>query len=432
MAKIFKGKGRYFGVRFAAATLALALFVSPGAARNDPTFDFGTADKPLKRALIGASLLLTNDFGKKPDPLDLFTAAREDYGRLISALYANGYYGPEIHILIDGREAAEIPATDAPETIGSIKLSVKPGPRFRFSRTEITPLAAGTELPAEFRVGKPAFATAMTDAANAGIEGWRQEGHAKARLSSQSIVADHASQQIAADLRLDAGPKLRFGQLIVKGNGRLRQERLRKIAGFPSGEVYDPDELEKVVDRLRRTGVFRRIALTEAERIRDENLLDVTLDLQEEALRRYGFGLQVTSGDGTDLSAFWLHRNLFGGGERLRIDGTLFSLGKRSGALSYDLGARIDRPATPITDSSAFAEAHLSRLNLLGLRLSESSFALGLTRTFSDSFSAEAALEFSYQTLRGGGFNADFTSLALPVKAKWDRRDDILLPSRGS
>ena len=34
-----------------------------------------------------------------------------------------------------------------------------------------------------------------------------------------------------------------------------------------------------------------------------------------------GFGAEVSSTDGAMLSGFWMHRNLFGGAERLRIDG---------------------------------------------------------------------------------------------------------------
>ena len=36
----------------------------------------------------------------------------------------------------------------------------------------------------------------------------------------------------------------------------VRAERVQRIAGLPTGEVYSPDEVERAAERLRRTGAF--------------------------------------------------------------------------------------------------------------------------------------------------------------------------------
>lgn len=421
--------------RISAALMAGFLCLSlagPSGALDDLSYSFGSADKKLSRSLADASLLLKGERGARADTLDIFTAARADYGRLIGALYAQGYYAPEISILIDGREAADIPATQAPSQISTVRLVVDPGPRFRFAQARMRPYAPGTRLPHDYRDGQPAYSTAIEDAAQAGIDGWRRLGYAKARVADQSILADHANQRLQAEILLDAGPKLTFGRLIVQGNEHIAERRLRKITGYREGAVYNPAALEKVADRLRRTGVYRRVAITEAEQIGADGRLDISLDLEEEALRRYGFGLQASSADGADLSAFWLHRNLFGGAERLRIDGLVQSIGKTSGFTSYELGARIDRPATPTADSTAFSEATFSRLSLLTLDLRSYSLGFGLSRVLSEQLTVTAGVTYVGQTLSDTGFQVRFRSLALPVSVKIDRRDDILLPTKGS
>ena len=101
--------------------------------------DFQTPGAPdgLRDDLMAASLLQAARRDRVTDPQDLFAAARAEYGRLLGALYAGGYYSGVIHVLIDGREAASIAPLDAPGQISRIEVIVDPGPAFTFSRAEI-------------------------------------------------------------------------------------------------------------------------------------------------------------------------------------------------------------------------------------------------------------------------------------------------------
>jgi translocation and assembly module TamA len=98
--------------------------------------------------------------GQEKAALDLFADARAEYGKLLSALYAAGYYGPIIHVLIDGREAGSIAPLDAPSAIGKIVVTVDPGPAFVLSTAQIAPMAAGQTVPSDFAAGKGAAAGA--------------------------------------------------------------------------------------------------------------------------------------------------------------------------------------------------------------------------------------------------------------------------------
>ena len=200
----------------------------------------------------------------RSDAQDYFAAARAEYAALLAALYARAFYSPVITVSVDGREAAGIAPLDAPETIRQIIVTVQPGPDFAFSQTRIAPLAAGTKLPAEFAIGKPAATGVIRDAAKAAVEGWRNTGHAKAAVGEQDLIVDHRARTLAASLGMQPGPRLRFGRFSIQGQERMREDRIRVIAGFPEGEVFDPAELRRSADRLRRTGVFRSVSLAEA------------------------------------------------------------------------------------------------------------------------------------------------------------------------
>ena len=101
------------GAAFLAVVVAGAL---PGQALDGVTFTVAGGDKTLTRDLRAASGLV--GAGKDKVALELFADARAEYGKLLSALYAAGHYGPVIHVLIDGREADSIAPLDAPKAIG--------------------------------------------------------------------------------------------------------------------------------------------------------------------------------------------------------------------------------------------------------------------------------------------------------------------------
>lgn len=417
--------------RAIAGLLALPL-AFPVLALDDLSFSFSGVDRKLKRSLLSASLMAEADRDGNTNPQDVFAAARADYARFLGALYAEGFYGPSVHILIDGREAADIPVTDPPDRIANIRVRIEAGRRFRFDAARMKPYAPGTTLPPAYRDGQVAQSTAISAAARAGIDGWRDLGHAKAAVTGQDITADHATGRVTSWVLLDAGPRLTFGKLNLTGQERMKTHRIVKIAGYPPGAVFNPETLEKMTRRLRRTGIFRSVVVSEAERPNADGSLDINLTVEEEALRRFGFGAEISSADGANLSAFWLHRNLFGGGERLRLDGLIKGIEGQDYFAEYELGARIDRPGTPFTDSSVFAEVTYDRSEVQNVELETLVFGIGATRVITEKLTAEAGLFYSYGELDFPGYSQDFQALSLPISLKWDRRDDPLDPTQGS
>ncbi|CAN0178407.1 unnamed protein product, partial [Chrysoparadoxa australica] len=275
---------------------------------------------------------------------DLLSAAQADYGRIIALLYDAGYFGPTINILVDGREAAGISPVSAPAQIGEIALNVDAGPRFTFGRIGISPRAGATEPTAGFAPGETARVSVLRNATAAHIEGWRQEGHAKARVAGQEITARHPDRAIDASVTLDPGPRLRLGNLSITGESAVREERIREIAGWPSGTVFDPDTLALVQKRLRRTGTFGSANLTEAEIANADGTLDVTATINDQLPRRYSFGAEFGTLDGLTLSGSWLHRNIFGGAERLLVEGEVAGIAGDTGGTDYSLSAKLSRP----------------------------------------------------------------------------------------
>ncbi len=390
------------------------------------------ADDGLKNALRAASLSVAAEAEEGPTAQDLLTAARADYAQLLGVLYAMGYYSPVIRISVDGREAAEIPPFSTPARIRSVKLRVIPGPQFRFSQAKIAPLAPATKIPDGFASGKIAYSGTIRDAADAGVEGWRDTGHAKVVISGQDLVADHNTNTLGADIRLSPGPKLRFGRLTTSGKTRVRPERVRAIAGLPEGEVFSPEELRKSATRLRRTGTFRSVALIESDVVGSGNTLDIDAAVVDQKRRRLGFGAEISSLEGLTLSGFWLHRNLLGGAERLRIGAEVAGIGGDTGGQDLSLSARFDRPATFSPDTGLYVLGTVEERDEPEYFERTTWLGAGLTHIFSDHLTGEIGIALRHSQAEDDLGKRNFDHVFIPANLTWDGRDVPLDATKGA
>ena len=410
--------------RLGGLIIALCLVANTAAfAFEGIDFSVSGAPKSLEKDLRAASILLASQKSKAPDAQDLFADARAEYAVLLNALYARGYYSGVIHVYVDGAEAATISPLDAPQVIAKIKVAVDPGPVFTFSKASIAPLAVKTELPDGFAVGKTAESGVILAAVGTGVEGWRKRGHALAKPASQDLAADHAAAKLSADIALDPGPKLRFGRLVIKGQDRMREARIRAIAGLPEGRVFSPDDLDQAAARLRRTGVFKSVTLTEDTAVTRPDLLGITALVVEEKRRRYSFGAEIASFDGLRLNGSWLHRNLFGGAERLTISGEILNIGVQSGGVDYGLGVTLDRPATFSADITLSFGAGIQRLDEADFKADIFDISAKLTRVYSDELLAVAGFNYEYSKVTDPSGTQTYRAVSLPMGMTWDRRD---------
>ena len=417
------------------AAFATCLVVaSPGQALDQLVFSTPGASGELRTALERSSPLSRAEADGITDPLEVFSIARVEYGRLIGTLYEAGHYSAVINVLIDGREAAEMSPLDPPAQIGTIEVRVNPGPEFVFGRADIGPLAPNTSARGAFVPGAPARSTVIRDAARDAVDDWRDRGHAKAEPADQDIVADHGTQRLDAAVTIRPGPRLRFGDLRPTGQQRVRPERIVAIAGLPTGERFSPEAATRTATRLRRTGAFSSVALREAEVPNPDNTLDFDVSLVEAPRRRIGAGAEYDTEDGVRLSAFWMHRNLLGGAERFRVEGEVGGIGARSGGIDFRLGTEFTRPATFTPDTALTLGAILESEDQRDFTARRARVSVGVTHLFSDSLTGDAAIEYQFERARfgtRGNLRRNFSTVALPLGLTWDRRNDTLDPTRG-
>lgn len=408
----------------------------PASAFDTLRFDLpaGTEDS-VADSLRATSTLAGLEAQDSRPAADVLAAAQGDYTRLVETLYAQGFYAPTVRILLDGQEAALIPPFSAPAQISTVQVVVNPGPAFRFGTTSIAPLAPDTPQTTGFSSGEPALATTVRGAVDDAVLGWRHAGHPKVQIVGQDIAARHTDARLDVAVRVDPGPRLRFGDVVVTSDSAVKAPRIRQVAGIPRGEVYNPDDLEKAAARLRAAGPFRSVTLTEAETPGPDGTLDVEISVTDRAPRRFGAGVELTSNEGLMLSGFWLHRNLFGGAERFRVDAEARQLGGQGVQSDYSLSARFEKPAVYGPDTLFYLTGEVSYEDEPDYLSEKVGFGIGVNREFSDTLTGALGFALSRSRVTDlylpGNPVREIDVFSMPTALTWDTRDVPLDATKG-
>jgi translocation and assembly module TamA len=393
-----------------------------------------TGDNDIESVLQAAS----NLWGDREEPASgaagLIAKARSDYRRLLATLYSEARYGGTISIRIDGREAADLPPDAVLAETANVAIAINTGPAFAFRETSVINQAPPArdrrdEVPPEegFAPGQPARSGVVLRAERVAVEAWRQQGHAKAEIAERRVEAAHDTDVIDARITVNPGRKAYYGPVAVEGAEAIDSEWLAWMTGLTPGQEYDPDDLKRASTRIAKLDVFSAARFQEADAIDENGLLPITYIVQERPARRIGVGGTYSTVDGLGFETFWLHRNLFGRAERLRIEGKVAGIGNtfEVDEFTYRVGATFIKPGvfTPDTDFSAsvFGDREVleayTRTAVTGL--------VGFTHMFTEELSGKLFATGGYAQYEDDEFGTrDFTTVGLSARLSYDNRDD--------
>ena len=363
-------------------------------------------------------------------------AALSDYRTLIQVAYDAGYFAPEISIKLDGHEAATIDLLTQPKAIYQIDITVAPGRKFTFGTARLSPMPRPSpenspEFPEDFAPGRPATTGTLQAAVAAGIKAWGQAGHPKAALGRQDISANARTAVLDARLTLAPGPRLRLGALRLDAQrSHVRPSAVQRIAGFETGAIYHPDLVRQAASRLRRTGAFSSVTVKQLETPNSDGSLDFVAALADQPKRRVTAGVEFSSTEAASFSLGWMHRNLFGQAERLKLDLSLDGIGDSD--LNTTFSLRLDQPAAFGPDESLFYVAKLQDLNEDHYRAKQGYGAIGLRRTINSYSLFEATIGLNKIDADDAfGTGREFTYLTGRLRGERDLRDVKTNPTSG-
>ncbi|SDO10266.1 autotransporter secretion outer membrane protein TamA [Filomicrobium insigne] len=415
--------------------------VPEGALAYTAAIEIDGEDRSLKDKLSQISLLVTNAKQGAADTGALAARAQADIEQLTAALYAEAHYGAKIDVRIAGIPLGTF-NPDAIEATPSapivVQISIAPGPVFHFGQvafTQTAPTRAQPPTEPEFYKlvrGAPARSDIIITAIDRFVEEWRRAGYPFARVAQKDIRADHARSMVDLHVAVDPGAPAVYGWISVVGTKDMSSDTIADQSALRPGQRFDPKDLKTTRERLRKLEAVESVRIVEGENVDASGGIPITLDVTERKPRFFGATAFVSTLDGAEVGAFWGHRNLFGEGERLRVDGSVSRLGADSiDQLQYNAGAVFSKPGILDIDTDLFLEFRFEREAPDTYDSYSGRIKGGLSRRFDDHLSGTIALEGRQAYVEDAFGDRDFTLISLPTEIDYDTRDNKLDPASG-
>lgn len=432
--------------------LVLALLLAaPARAQEPATLSYRTelapsGDGALDSALRGVSQLVQLQGPAPTDAAGLVARAMADLPRLRQALQAEGWWLGEPDITLAGQPAGTPGLAEALDSSGErpvpVRISVERGPAFTIGQVAVRPtedaglpaVAAAASTPFGLVEGDPARAAAVLAAERQVLDRLLAAGHPLASVVRRETVVDTIGHRMEVAWLLAPGPRARFAWPEVAGSTRMDHDFLRRQVAPLAGQTYSPAALERQRQQLMGLGAFASVGTRAAERLNPDGTLPVSFLVNDRARRAVGVSGAYETNYGPSARVYWEHRNLFGGAERLRVEGEVARLGNAGdlGRSTYRLGATLTDPGVLRPDVTMISNVTALREALKAYDRTAFTGSVLLQQQVSPRFSLRAG-----PVVDVGGIGPPdgkltaYGVLGFLAGARWDTTDSLLDPSRG-
>ncbi|MGE0151636.1 MAG: autotransporter assembly complex family protein [Reyranellaceae bacterium] len=382
---------------------------------------------------------------RPPEPVTVLQRAQLQERELTRALRSEGYYASTIESRFAGYRLDDPALFEQLETIDrgdriEVRFDVEVGPRYKFKPPVILRAEDGQEVPQtlvpreqlEVEGGSIADSAKVIAADEQIVRQLREHGHPYARIDNREAVVDHADRSMTVTWKVLPGPVAQFGTVEFKGLERTREDFLRKYVPFRPGEQYTPARVDEMRDALQALGIFSTVKTVDAPQLDAQNRLPIAVEVVERAPRTIGLGASYATSEGFGATAYWQHRNLFGGAESLRLSAEVGGLlHNKLTEPSFGLYAKYREPDFQRLDQDLTADLYAERKILDAYTKQAIGAGVGLERTFGEGLKGTAGIlvEQSIQTRDDN--RERFTLVGLPLTLALDRSNDLLNPTEG-
>jgi translocation and assembly module TamA len=439
--------------------------VSQTAIAYKVSIDVAGGDSGLVNAVKDASSLYKLRQDAPPDGDSLARRAMRDFSPIVDALWGAGYYDAKVMIAID-QASLEIGATDtsafakAAEAYRNakaapIRIAVDPGPLFTLRSVRVVDAASGLaytrdELPQKvigLKPGDPAAASDIRAAMARIVDYVRAQGHPLVKVQAPSPIVDHVAHIMDLTLAVAPGPRATLSEATIVGPQHFDPLVARSFLYLEPGDPYSPKALADARTSIRNIPAVGSVRVTEADHLDAQGQLPYQVEVVDRAEHAIGASAAYSTIDGPNGQLYWEDRNLFGGAERLRLEGDLLYAPPNDGLVNQyghfglaDLGWRVSasflKPALGGTRNDLLVDAldeHASTntLNYIGYTVSDVDATAAIRHRFTDAFSIQIGIEGQTGVATDVLGKVDYTIIGVPIAAVYDTTDSKLDPTRG-
>lgn len=430
-------------------------------------FDLGDAEnaKTLTRTLQDASLLYRLRQDAPPDGGTLARRMAADFNPLVDALWSQGYFNADVAMVVDGvsltlgvePNATLIRALEAHRNRDAVPITirVRPGKVFGLRKIDVVerdepgpPAIANPLKVSKLKEGEPATSAALRGAQAALVDYMRAQSRPLAKMVELRPVVDHAAGIMDVTYVLDPGPLAGFGDITIGQTDEIPPAVVRSFIYLEPGDPYSPKALADTRRSIAKIPAVGSVRIREGDKLDRAGNLPIFVDITERPKRLFGFSARYSTIDGPTVKTYWEHRNLFGGAERLRLEGSIFLVPRIDGTKirsfgdfeESDIGGRFGfsflKPALGgsrydwLLDGFATRE-RVGTSRYGGYTARYANVTTAIMRRFSDTFSVQAGLEVERGQTSDVLGQVTYTLVGIPLSVKYDSTDSPLDPTRG-
>lgn len=430
-------------------------------------FDLGEAEnaRALRTTLQDASLLYRLRQDAPPDGETLARRMVADLTPLVDALWSQAYYNAELAIVVDGVDLrvgqepspALVRALDNYRNREAVPITVRvaPGPVFTLRRVDFLEQGRGAggavadpQRISKLDPGDPATAAALRAGQAALVDHLRAQSRPLAKVAAIKPVVDHPGGVMDVTIVVEPGPVAGFGEVGIGNTDGIPQEVVRSFIYLEPGDRYSPKALADTRRSIQTIPAIAGVRIREGQSLDEAGNLPLFVETTQRPLRLFGFSTRYSTIDGPSVKTYWEHRNLFGGAERLRLEGGVFFAPRIDGTKitrvgdfeRSDLGGRFAfsfmKPALGgsrfdfLLDGTAVRE-RVGTNRYGGYTARYGNVTTAIRRRFSDTFSVQAGIEYERGQTSDVLGKVDYTLVGIPLSLRYDSTDSQLDPTRG-
>lgn len=323
--------------------------------------------------------------------------------------------------------------------------------------------------------GAPAEAQTVLQAVASVVKTMHRQGYPLAEEGKARYVIDRSTHTLEAEVAIKTGPLLRMGSVRVHEKGVLAadgkeepglpsvsEDYLDMLSPWINGQYWDDELLKQYRTTLQETGLFSSIDIkparvplpdtatpleVEEKEVRpinaavtgpapqgplwvtEEGLTPVSLTVRDAPPRTISGGLLYSTDTGFGVRGAWENRNLWGGGEQLRITAPISQD-------SQSLNFSFRKPAFGIRDQALVGEAWAINETTDAYDQTALSFSGGLERRFRKNWrhwwaSARVSVEAGRLDDNLNG-SRTYSLVGIPLAVRRDTTNDLLNPTTGT
>ncbi len=424
MARVRRTWRFWFGWVFAAVPLARALAADPVA--YSVAFQ-KTGNPALDAAIAGTSQLQALRKVAPAGPFALVARARQDRGRIDTALQSFGYYRAHVGIAIDGHDLDDPGLPDAltaraASPPAGVSVTIDHGKLFHLRHVVLTgavPQAAARAF--TLQPGMPASASDVL-AAGAQVQAALQEdGYALAHVASPVVTEVAGEPALDVSFAVDAGPRVDLGPIAVTGLQRMDERFVRRRLLIHQGQLYKPTKIEAAREDLAALGVFSGVKISASPALDPNGQLPLRVDVTERKLHAVTFNVGFSTDLGGSAGVTWAHRDLFGHAEQLNLTADVTGLGGSANkGIGYEAKAQFLKPDYYRRDQTLELDLTALKQDLISYNQRAEIAGASLTRKLSDLWTASVGVTATEETILQEHVSRSYTLLAVPVTGKFD------------